>query len=130
MIRSVLDSSAVLALIDEEPGADTVRSVLLDSAISTVNLAEVYTKLDERGGDGRSAVAAILNSLAGVEQFTEEHARIAGRLRQPTRHLGLSLGDRACIAVAIALGAEIYTADSIWSQLDVGCRIHLIRPKD
>ena len=127
MISFVLDSSAVLALIDEEPGADTVRSVLLDSAICTVNLAEVYTKLDERGGDGRSAVAAVLNSLAGVEHFTEEHARIAGRLRQPTRHLGLSLGDRACIAVAIALGAEIYTADGIWSQLDVGCRIHLIR---
>ena len=127
MSSFVLDSSAVLALIDEEAGADAVRSVLLDSTISTVNLAEVYTKLDERGGDGRNAVAAVMSSLAGVEHFTEEHARIAGWLRQRTRHLGLSLGDRACIAVAIASGAEIFTADGIWRQLEVGCRIHLIR---
>ena len=127
MSSFVLDSSAVLALIDEEAGADVVRSVLLDSIISTVNLAEIYTKLDERGGDGRIAVAAILGALTAVEPFTEEHARIAGWLRQRTRSYGLSLGDRACIAVAIASGAEIYTADSIWGQLDVGCRVHLIR---
>ena len=127
MSSFVLDSSAVLAMIDEEPGASAVRAVLRDSAMSTVNLAEVYSKLDERGNDGRTAVAAVLESLAAVESFTEEHARITGWLRQRTRGSGLSLGDRACIAVAIALGAEIYTADSIWSKLDVSCRIHLIR---
>ncbi|MDQ2834696.1 MAG: type II toxin-antitoxin system VapC family toxin [Acidobacteriota bacterium] len=127
MSSFVLDSSAVLALIDEETGSNVVQAVLHDSAIGTVNLAEVYTKVDERGKDGRSAVAAFLRAVAAVEPFTQEHAAITGWLRQQTRNFGLSLGDRACIALAITMGAEIYTADSIWLQLDLGCRIHLIR---
>jgi len=123
----VLDSSAILALIDEEAGSDAVRKVLRDSTVSTVNLAEVYSKLDERGKDVHDAAAEVLESITKIEPFTEEHARITGWLRRRTRGSGLSLGDRACIALAIAIGAEIYTADSIWRQSDVGCKIHLIR---
>ena len=115
MSRFVLDSSALLALIDEEAGADRVRDVLSDSMISTVNLAEVYGKLDERGQDGLRAVGNVLMTLTEVVPFNEEHAVLAGRLRQQTRHAGLSLGDRACIALALATGAEVYTADSMWT---------------
>jgi ribonuclease VapC len=125
--KYVLDASAVLALLDAEPGADKVAAVLIDAAIGTVNLAEVHTKLSERGQSGRQALAEILAVADAVLPFTEEHATITGSLRASTMHLGLSLGDRACLALGIALDAEVYTAEHIWAQLNLPCTIHLIR---
>ena len=127
MSRYVLDASAVLALLDAEPGADKVATVLMDSAIGTVNLAEVHTKLAERGQSGRQALAELLAVAEEVVPFTEEHAAITGALRASTMHLGLSLGDRACLALGIALGAEVYTAERVWAQLQLPCAVHLIR---
>jgi PIN domain nuclease of toxin-antitoxin system len=125
--KYVLDASAVLALLDAEPGADKVAEVLVDAIIGTVNLAEVHTKLMERGQSGRQALAEILSIVGEVAPFTEEHAAITGSLRTSTMHLGLSLGDRACLALGIALGAEVYTAERLWAQLQLPCSIHLIR---
>jgi len=125
--KYVLDASAVLALLDAETGADKVAAVLMDSAIGTVNLAEVHTKLTERGQAGRQALAELLSVAEEVVPFSEQHAAITGSLRASTMHLGLSLGDRACLALGIALGAEVYTAERVWAQLQLPCIIYLIR---
>jgi PIN domain nuclease of toxin-antitoxin system len=125
--RYVLDASAVLALLDAETGADKVAAVLMDSAIGTVNLAEVHTKLSERGQFGRQALAEILSVADAVLPFTEEYAAITGSLRASTKHLGLSLGDRACLALGIALGVPVFTAERDWAKLQLPCAVRLIR---
>ncbi|WP_182278230.1 type II toxin-antitoxin system VapC family toxin [Granulicella sp. 5B5] len=123
----VLDTSAIVALLDEEPGADLVRSVIFNAAISAVTLAEAYSILSKRGQDGIAALSEIRFAIEHVIPFTEDQAETAGALRGPTKHAGLSLGDRACIALAIALGVELYTADRIWATLNLPCTIKLIR---
>jgi PIN domain nuclease of toxin-antitoxin system len=123
----VLDSSAVLAFLENEPGAAIVLSILRSSYISTVNLAEVYSKLIERGDPGLQAFAIVRSAIGQVMPFTEQMAEASGELRPLTRHLGLSLGDRACLAVAMALNAEVYTADRIWAELQLPCTIKVIR---
>lgn len=127
MSKCVLDASAVLALLDAETGADKVAAVLADAAIGTVNLGEVHSKLSERGQSGRQALAEILSVADAVLPFTEEHATITGSLRASTMHLGLSLGDRACLALGIALGVPVFTAERVWAQLQLPCAVRLIR---
>jgi ribonuclease VapC len=126
--RIVLDASAVMAIINGESGAETLTPRLLkEAAISTVNLAEVQTKLVSRGLDPDDAWDAAISPVRESQPFTTEHARIAGTLVAETRALGLSLGDRACLALGLALGAAVYTADQSWKSLRLGIRIHLIR---
>jgi ribonuclease VapC len=125
--RYVLDASAVLALLENEPGADHVAVILSQAVIGAVNLAEVHSKLIERGRHGREALAQILSVSHGVVPFTEEQAILTGSLQTATQHIGLSLGDRACLALGIALRAEVYTAERLWAGLQVNCLIHLIR---
>ena len=128
MSRVVLDASAVLAILNREPGAEKLPLRLLrDATISTVNLAEVQTKLVNRGLDPDDAWDAAIGPVRGTEAFTIEQARIAGDLVARTRPLGLSLGDRACLALGIALGATVYTADRSWKGLRLGIRIRHIR---
>ena len=128
MSRVVLDASALLALLDEEPGGEALTPELLrDATASTVNLAEVHSKLVEWGGDPDEAWEDALSPISEVAVFTAEHARIAGSLAGKSRGVGLSLGDRACLALGISLDAPIYTADRAWKTLKVGVRIHVIR---
>ena len=128
MSRIVLDASAVLAILNGEAGADKLPPRLLsDATASTVNLAEVQSKLVGRGLDPDDAWEAAVSPVRESEPFTDEQARIAGGLVTQTRPLGLSLGDRACLALGIALGAAVYTADQSWKGLRLGIRIHLIR---
>lgn len=127
MVTYVLDSSAVLAHLWNEPGGDLAGDVLHNGKISTVNLSEVIAKLHDRGID-REAVRYVMSGLAaGSIAFDAELAVCAGDLRRLTRHKGLSLGDRACLALAIRENATALTADRGWADLDVGCRIELIR---
>jgi PIN domain nuclease of toxin-antitoxin system len=124
----VLDASAVLAILNGEEGAEKLTPRLLSNAIvSTVNLAEVQSKLVSWGLDPDDAWDAATGPVRDSEPFTSEQARIAGDLVAKTRPLGLSLGDRACLALGIALGAAVYTADQSWKTLRLGVRIHLIR---
>jgi ribonuclease VapC len=124
----VLDASAVLAILNREAGAEKLPLRLLrDAAISTVNLAEVQSKLVSRGLDPDDAWDAAIGPVRETEPFTIEQARIAGDLIAQTRPLGLSLGDRACLALGIALGATVYTADQSWKGLRLGIRINHIR---
>ncbi len=128
MSSSVLDASALLAVLNAEPGADNLPpSLLHDAVCSTVNLAEVQSKLVDRGIQPDDAWAAALSPIRESAVFTEEHAKTAGSLVAQTRSLGLSMGDRACLALAISLNAPVYTADRSWKSLKVGVRIHVIR---
>jgi PIN domain nuclease of toxin-antitoxin system len=128
MNRIVLDASAILAVINGEPGAEKLTSDLLARAVaSTVNLAEVQTKLVSRGWTSEQAWEDATSPVREVVSFDEGQARIAGDLMIETRHLGLSLGDRACLALGIGLKVPVYTAEKAWKKLKVGVRIHVIR---
>ena len=128
MNRIVFDASAILAVIGGELGAEKLTPDLLARAAgSAVNLAEVQTKLVSRGWTSGQAWEDATSPVREVLPFDEEQARIAGDLVAHTRHLGLSLGDRACLALGIALKAPVYTAEKAWKKLRVGVRIHVIR---
>jgi ribonuclease VapC len=128
MNRIVLDASALLALLNGEPGADKLTVELLNRATSsTVNLAEVQAKLVARGIAPEDAWEAAQSGIREAIDFTAAHARITGNLVTQTRSLGLSLGDRACLALGLALNAPVYTADQSWRNLKLGIRIHVIR---
>jgi PIN domain nuclease of toxin-antitoxin system len=128
MNKVVLDASAILALLNDEPGAEKITPELLSRATtSAVNLAEVQTFLVREGGDPDESWALAVDPIPDVEPFTAEQARIAGTLIQKTRSLGLSLGDRACLALAIALDAPVYTTDQLWKKLKLGIAVHVLR---
>ena len=128
MNRTVLDASALLALLNQEPGSEKLTPELLNTAASsTVNLAEVQAKLVGRGLDPDDAWQAALAPIRDPVEFTAEHARVAGTLLIQTRSLGLSLGDRACLALALSLKGPVYTTDKSWKKLNLGIHIHVIR---
>ncbi len=126
MSEAVLDSSAVLALLLAEPGADKVQATLPGALFSAVNFAEVMTKLCERGMPQDLARTAIETLGAEVVDFGVEHACITGDLRNVTRSAGLSLGDRACLALAQQRQLPAMTADTAWAQLP-GFNVIVIR---
>lgn len=124
---SVLDASALLAYAFQESGAGIVAEIIESACISSVNLSEVLTRIAR---DGRSAVefaAKIKGSPIEVVPFLAEDALAAACLEPNTRRLGLSLGDRACLALGIARNEPIYTADRVWAELDIGAKVVLIR---
>jgi ribonuclease VapC len=126
--KIVLDASAVLAVLNQEPGAEKLTLEMLSyAAASTVNLAEVHTKLVSRGGNPEEAWEDTLSAVQEHVPFTEEHAKIAGDLAVVTRSLGLSLGDRACLALGLAMNIPVYTTDRSWKNLKLGIRIHVLR---
>lgn len=126
-MAAVLDSSAVLALLWGEPGAEIVAASVQVARVSAVNLSEVVARLVDRGMAPAEARQAIRELELRVDVFDTELAIEAGLLRAATRAHGLSLGDRACLALAARLEAEALTADRAWSRADVGVDIHLIR---
>lgn len=123
----VLDASALLAYLQNEPGSDSVGGVLEGAAISTVNWAEVIQKARagkvETGGLREDLEALGLR----LEPFTTAQAEVAGELWERTRKLGLSLGDRACLALGLENGESVYTTDRAWKQLNLGIAIEAIR---
>jgi len=126
--RIVLDASALLAVLNGEPGAEQLTPDLLSIATSsTVNLAEVQSKLVSRGIDPEDAWAAASSPILEAMVFTTEQAKITGSLVAQTSKLGLSLGDRACLALGISLKAPVYTADRLWKNLKLGIQIHVVR---
>jgi PIN domain nuclease of toxin-antitoxin system len=126
--NAVLDASAVLALINEEPGAEKLPPELLDRAtVSAVNLAEVQGKLVSWGWSLNEAWDDATGAVRHIAVFTSEQAKTAGSLITEARPLGLSLADRACLALALSLNAPVYTADRSWKNLKLGIRIHVIR---
>ena len=128
-MSAVLDASALLAFLQREPGAGSVRAVLGGALMSTVSWTEVVRKAAD---SEREAVELriVLGSLGlALEPFSAARAGIAGSLRRATSALGLSPGDRACLGLAIEKGERIPTADRIWERLrsEVGIGIEVIR---
>lgn len=127
MSEHVLDSSAVLAAVFRETGIDVVRSALPLAVISSVNYAEVVSKMIDHGYAADDASEALDELDLNVVAFTRTTAEESGRLRSSTRDQGLSLGDRACLALAIELGVPALTADKRWSSARTKAKVELIR---
>lgn len=127
MASAVLDSSAILALLNEEPGADAVDAVLDEALISTVNYAEVVAKLVERGSTSSQAHSALRSFALTTIDFDIHLAHRTGTLRTETIKFGLSVGDRACLALAEREGVPAMTADRSWIGAVAGIEIRLIR---
>ncbi len=127
MSRVVLDASAILALLNQEEGAERVAPFLADAVISTVNLAEVVTRL-ALAGMPETAIREAL-ALLPLESvpFDAGQAIDVGLLAPTTRPSGLSLGDRACLVLARRLDATAVTADQAWVGIDAGVAVELIR---
>ena len=123
----VVDSSVVLAMLRNEEGSERAASALPDGQLSSVNAVEVVTRLIDLGYEPDRAVSALSRTRLSVVAFDQDQALSAGRLRAVTHHRGLSLGDRACLALAIREKATALTADRNWADLDLPCKVELIR---
>jgi ribonuclease VapC len=126
----VLDTSAVLAILFREPGQDVVRSALHEGALlSTVNFAEAITRLVRDGMAADRAAAAITALPIGLRDLDAQLATDAGALFDQTRPFGLSLGDRACLALARQESVPALTGDRVWVEVAplLGVEVRLIR---
>lgn len=127
MSECVLDASALIAFLRREPGGAAVAATFPAAAISTVNLTEVVTRMIDEGFSPERAAEVIAETTVEMIPFDRELALAAGFLRSATCHRGLSLGDRACLALAGRLGVPALTADRRWAGLDVGVEVRVIR---
>lgn len=127
MTSVVLDASAILAALRDEPGAAVVEQRIEGAAISAVNLAEVVGALARRGVPVETIRAAIEPMNLEVHAFDAEHAYACGNLARTTAGEGLSLGDRACLALAKSLDRPALTADRAWVSLKIGVKVIAVR---
>jgi PIN domain nuclease of toxin-antitoxin system len=129
----VLDASALLAYLRDEPGARFVADAIASgAAISSVNLAEVLSRVADRGANPalvaqQMTEGGLLDGAIAVEGFTSADAIEVARLRPLTRDHGLSLGDRACLALGGRLGLPVLTAEAAWSDLELPVELRQIR---
>jgi len=123
----VLDASALLAFLFGETGHEQVASHLDSSCISSVNLSEVIGRFTRDGHDASEVLQRINQSTIKTVPFLAEDAALAAALVPATLSLGLSLGDRACLALAASRKAPAWTADRTWAALDIGLKIEIIR---
>ena len=125
----ILDASALLAVMLNERGAEIVIPLLRRSTISTVNLSEVYTKLIANDITINEAQSQINRFELDIRLFDHSHAVRTAELRPLTSPLGLSVGDRACLALAQNDNIPVLTADQDWAKLDLSIDIRLIRER-
>jgi PIN domain nuclease of toxin-antitoxin system len=123
----VVDASAILAVVHEEPGHERVRSLLVGAAVSGVNLSEAGAKLLDRNFGEAKTRERLDELLLDVHPFDRDAAFAAASLRPLTRHLGLSFADRACLALALRLSLPVLTGDRAWAGLTIGLDIRLFR---
>ena len=124
-MTQVLDASAILAVLNDEPGQDYVIAALDDAVISAVNLGEVVAGLIARGKSEGQARAALRALACPVADADEEYGIDAGLLRKVTSGAGLSLGDRFCLALGRRLGAPVVTADRKWNEIAAACGVEV-----
>lgn len=130
---SALDASALLALLYEEEGAEVVVDAIAEGVtVGAINWAEALSKVADRGDDPRAVgrrlvVGAGAGATIWIEAPSAEDCLAIAELRPRTRRLGLSLADRACLALALRLGVPVVTADRVWAEADVGVEVRLIR---
>ena len=123
----ILDASALLVLLNQEPGAEIVVEHLPHANISAVNLAEVVTRLNLTGMPDNEIDEVLKLLSLDVVPFDEEQALQTGILALKTKALGLSLGDRACLALGIVRDCSVLTADKAWMELNLGVEVLLAR---
>jgi PIN domain nuclease of toxin-antitoxin system len=123
----IADASAILALLKQEPFGQFDPRRLFRAIISAVNLSEVLERLCSGGLSELEADEAVATLNLQVVDFDAPQARLAAYLRSRTRWAGLSLGDRACLALGLRLGSPVVTADRVWATIDVGVEIVLVR---
>ena len=124
---AILDASALLAFLFDEPGADRAADVLSRAAISTINWAEVVQRVIARGGNATPARDDLLDAGLELVPVSIGDAELAAVWQAPTRRLGLSLADRACLALAHRTGLPALTADRSWRDIDLGVDVEIIR---
>ena len=127
MSSVVLDSSAVIAFVCREPGGENVAKYLPGALISSVNLAEVFSKSADKGVTLEALKWMVHGLQLKVVPFDEEAAFLVGSLREPTRAAGLSLGDRACLSLGILQIKPVITKEKSWLNTNLGVEIQLIR---
>ncbi|MGB3206679.1 MAG: type II toxin-antitoxin system VapC family toxin [Crinalium sp.] len=133
MSKSVLDASAFLAYLRDEQGSESVETALINGCyISIINWAEVLSKIVDLGEDPNEIMTqlqdeGLLQNSLKIVSCTEEDAITIAQLRVLTKSAGLSLGDRACLALGKRLNLPVLTADKIWTSLSIGIAITLIR---
>lgn len=123
----VVDASAILAALKNEPFTNFAPQRVVGASISAVNLSEVLAKLAADGLTESQADAAVTALDPRVFPFDRAQAAVAARFWALTRPAGLSLGDRACLALGLVLGRPVVTADRAWGNLDLGVEVILIR---
>jgi ribonuclease VapC len=127
VIESVLDSSAILAELHDEPGADAVRAALPTSCISVVNYAEVITKLIDEGLPFNQAEDFFERLFCEVIDADKYRGALVGAMHEATKRTGVSLGDRFCLQLGRELSVPVLTTDRRWKTLDLGVEVTLIR---
>lgn len=128
-MSTVLDASALLALLFAEPGAEAVAdAIATGAAASAVSLGEVATVLVRNRRDAERILAPVREQI-GVEPFTDNDALAVATLYPKTSRRGLSLGDRSCLALAQRFRAPALTAEHVWAELELDIEIRLIRPR-
>lgn len=127
MSEVVLDASVLLAVLLQEPDSEEIVSLLDRARLSSVNLAEVVTKLTAYGQSVDAALTLLEDMEIRIEPFDRARAFATGLLTTKTSKAGLSLGDRACLSLAAELGLKAVTSDKAWSKVDVGVEVEIIR---
>lgn len=125
--KIVFDSSAILALLNEEAGKEVVSENLDRAVVSTVNIVEVATVLIRKGLNSGEIFNLLKETFLHIEDFDLEQSVIAASIDEVTKHQGLSLGDRACLALAKSKNLPVLTADKVWKGLKLKINIQLIR---
>ncbi len=123
----VLDASALLAFLHDEPGGETVSSSLEGAHVSAVNWSEVLQKSLQRKVDIEGMQQEFIDVGVTFEPFTPQQAETTARLWSRTRNHGLSLADRVCLALAMDKALPVLTADRAWATLDLDLEIQVLR---
>lgn len=126
-MKRVLDASALLAYLKDEPGADIVEAALAEPAISSVNWTEVVQTMIALGADVSTMLQNFQETGLTIEPFILKDAKMAGRLWSQTKEYGLSLGDHACPSLGLRLEATVLTSDHSWESPNLSIKVQLIR---